>query len=56
MKRNLWLTMLNCLAYCLDKELWKAIDFLKEYVRGRKVQQEKDRGSHRLRSNGLPDP
>jgi putative transposase len=43
MKRNLWLTMLTCLAYCLDKELWKAIDYLKEQVRVLQEQQEKDR-------------
>ena len=30
-----------CLAYCLDTELWKAIDFLKEQVRVLKEQQEK---------------
>ena len=45
MKRHLWLTMLTCLAYCLDKELWKAIDYLKEQVRVLKEQQEKD---HRI--------
>ena len=43
MKRNLWLTMLTCLAYCLDQELWKAIDYLKEQVRVLKEQQEKDK-------------
>lgn len=42
MKRHLWLTMLICLAYCLDQELWKAIDYLKEQVRVLKEQQEKD--------------
>ena len=34
--------MLTCLAYCLDQELWKAIDYLKEQVRVLKEQQEKD--------------
>jgi len=43
MKRHLWLTMLTCLAYCLDKELWKAIDYLKEQVWVLKEQQEKDK-------------
>jgi putative transposase len=43
MKRNLWLTMLTCLAYCLDKELRKTIDYLKEQVRVLKEQQEKDK-------------
>ena len=43
MKENLWLTMMTCLAYCVDKELWKAIDYLKEQVRVLKEQQEKDK-------------
>lgn len=42
MKQNLWLTLVTCLAYCLDKELWKAIDYLKEQVRTLKEQEEKD--------------
>jgi len=43
MKQHLWLVMMTCLAYCLDKELWKAIDYLKEQVRVLKEQQEKDK-------------
>jgi len=43
MKQNLWLTMLTCLAYCLDQELWKAIEYLKEQIRVLKEQQEKDK-------------
>jgi putative transposase len=43
MKENRWLTLVTCLAYCLDKELWKAIDYLKEQVRVLKEQQEKDK-------------
>ena len=43
MKQNLWLTMVTCLAYCLDKEIWRAIEYLKEQVRVRKEQQEKDK-------------
>jgi len=43
MKRNLWLMLVRCLAYCVDKELWKAIDYLKEQVRVVKEQQEKDK-------------
>jgi hypothetical protein len=43
MKENLWLTLVTCLAYCLDKELWKAIDYLKERVRVLKEQQAKDK-------------
>ncbi len=43
MKRNLWLTMVTCLVYCLDQELWKAIEYLKEQVKVLKEQQEKDK-------------
>jgi len=43
MKENLWLTLVTCLAYCVDKELWKAIDYLKEQVQVLKEQQEKDK-------------
>jgi putative transposase len=35
--------LMMCLAYCVDKELWKAIDYLKEQVRVLKEQQEKDK-------------
>ena len=49
MKQNLWLTMVTCLAYCLDKELWRTIEYLKEQVRILKEQQEKDK--HLLRDN-----
>ena len=35
--------MLACLAYCLDQELWKASEYLKEQVRVLKEQQEKDK-------------
>jgi hypothetical protein len=43
MKENLWLTLVTCLAYCVDKEHWKAIDYLKEQVRVLKEQQDKDK-------------
>lgn len=43
MKQHLWFAMMTCLAYCLDKELWKAVDYLKEQVRVLKEQQEKDK-------------
>jgi transposase InsO family protein len=43
MKENLWLTLVTCLAYCVDKELWKAIEYLKEQARVLKEQQEKDK-------------
>jgi hypothetical protein len=41
MKQKLWLTLITCLAYCIDKELYKAIDYLKEQVRVLIEQQEK---------------
>jgi putative transposase len=43
MKENLWLTVVTYLAYCVDKDLWKAIEYLKEQVRVLKEQQEKDK-------------
>jgi len=43
MKENLWLALVTCLAYCVDKELWKAIEYLKEQVLVLKEQQEKDK-------------
>jgi putative transposase len=43
MKQDLWLTLVTCLAYCLDKELRKAIEYLKEQVRVLKEQQEEDK-------------
>ena len=33
MKQRLWLTLITCLAYCIDKDLYKAIDYLREQVR-----------------------
>jgi transposase len=42
-RENLWLTLVTCLAYCLDKEFSKAIDYLKEQVRVLKEQQEQDK-------------
>ena len=41
MKQKLWITLLTYLAYCVDKELYKAIDYLKEQVRVLVEQQEK---------------
>ncbi len=40
---NLRLAMVTYLAYCLDQEFWKAIEYLKEQVRVLKEQQEKDK-------------
>ena len=33
MKQKLWLSLITYLAYCIDKELYKAIDYLPEQVR-----------------------
>ena len=41
MKQKLWLTLVTYLAYCIDKELYKAIDYLREQVRLLVEQQEK---------------
>ena len=43
MKQKLWLTLITCLAYCIDRELYKAIDYLREQVRVLIEQQEKDK-------------
>jgi len=36
MKENLRLAVATYLAYCVDKELWKAIEYLKEQVSSEK--------------------
>ena len=41
MKQRLWLSLVTCLAYCVDKELYKAIDYLREQVRVLLEHQEK---------------
>jgi hypothetical protein len=41
MKQKLWITLVSCIAYCIDKELYKAIDYLKEQVQVLIEQQEK---------------
>ncbi len=33
LKHELWLTIITSLAYCIDKELYKAIDYLREPTR-----------------------
>ena len=43
MKQKLRLTLVTYLAYCVDKELGKAIDYLKEQVRVLQEQPEKDK-------------
>ncbi len=41
MKQKLWITLVMYLAYCIDKELYKAIDYLKIQVEVLVEQQEK---------------
>ncbi|UCG58620.1 MAG: hypothetical protein JSU70_03730 [Phycisphaerales bacterium] len=43
MKQRLWITLITCLAYCIDRGLWKAIDYLKEQVRVLQGQREKNK-------------
>ncbi len=42
MKQKLWITLATYLAYCIDKELYQAIDYLREQVRVLVEQQEKE--------------
>ena len=48
MKQKSWLTIITYLAYCIDKELYKAIDYLREQVRVLVEQQEKQNKRIRL--------
>jgi hypothetical protein len=41
MKQKLWITLATYLAYCIDKELYQAIDYLREQVRVLVEHQEK---------------
>jgi len=41
MKQRLWLALMTFLAYCIDKELYRAIDYLREQVRVLVEHQEK---------------
>jgi len=41
MEQKFWITLVTYLAYCIDKELYKAIDYLREQVRVLVEQQEK---------------
>ena len=41
MKQKLWLTLISCIAYCIDKELYKAVDYLKAQAEVLIEQQEK---------------
>ncbi len=51
MKQKLWITRTNCLAYCIDKKLYKAIDYLWEQVRVLVEHQEKQDKRIRLTNN-----
>ena len=51
MKTKLWLTLVGCIAYCIDKELYKAIDYLREQIRVLVEQQEKQNKRILLSSN-----
>ena len=41
MKQKLWITLDTCLSYCIDKKLYKTIDYLREQVRVLVEHQEK---------------
>jgi len=66
MKQKVWLTLITCLAYGVDRELYKAIDYLREQVRVLIEQQERDKrillDNHQrrrlaIKANGLdPEP
>jgi len=43
MRQKIWIPLITCLAYCIDRELYRAIDYLKEQVRVLLEQQEKDK-------------
>ena len=51
MKQRLWLAMVTLVAYCIDKELYLAIDYLKEQVRVLIEQQEKQNKRIRLNNS-----
>jgi len=42
MEQKLWLSLITCLAYCIDRELYKAIDYLREQIRVLVEHQEKE--------------
>ena len=43
MNNKLWFTLVCCISYCINKELYKAIDYLREQVRVLVEQQEKQK-------------
>src|SRR5210317_2187716 len=48
MKQRLWITLTTYVAYCIDKELYQAIDYLREQVRVLVEHQEKQEKRIRL--------
>ena len=52
MKPKFWLTIVTCLAWCIDRELYKAIDYLREQVRVLVELQEKQ--NKQIRLNNQP--
>jgi len=48
MKQKLWITLASYLDYCIDKELYQAIDYLREQVRVLVEHQKKQDKSIRL--------
>jgi hypothetical protein len=51
MKQKFWITLVTYLAWCIDRELYKGIDYLKEEVRVLVVLQEKQNKQIRLNNN-----
>lgn len=51
MKPKFWLAFVTCLAWCIDRELYKGIDYLKEQVRVLVELQEKQDKQIRLNNN-----
>lgn len=51
MKHKLWITLATCLAYCIDKELYKAIDYLKTQVEILKELQQQQNSKRILLNN-----
>jgi hypothetical protein len=48
MKKKFWITLVTYLAWCIDRELYKAIDYLREQVRVLVELQEKQNKQIRL--------
>jgi len=50
MKQRLWLSLVTCVAYCIDRELYKAIDYLRDQVRVL-VEHQEEQGKRILLTN-----